>query len=126
MSNLFDALRPAVTAALLKAIADPLVPVTASAPPARTAAGIAEDAIAAVERDPLVQHAANGEPWYRSRVTLGAILCALAPLLGGFGVVLTPEYREASVALIVALGGVVGPALTLYGRWAAKTPLGSV
>lgn len=49
----------------------------------------------------------------------------LTPLLALAGWRLTPEGREAIVAAIVAVAPLVGAAVTLYGRWRAKTPLGA-
>lgn len=73
---------------------------------------------------PIVANATNSEPWYRSRVTLGALLAAIAGVLGIFGFSLAPEDQSKILDLIVAIGPVVGGALALYGRWVAKKPLG--
>lgn len=128
MAQLIDVLRPVLASAIAEALAQrPAKPPAAkplAATAERAATEIAGRAVEAVRQEPAIRHAANAEPWYRSRVTLGAILSALAPVLGFFGVALGPEHQEAIVALIVAIGGIVGPALTLWGRWAAKTPLG--
>ncbi len=75
------------------------------------------------EVGPDILSATNNEPWFASRVTLGAI----ASLVGGSyslvldffdGTLPTPESLTAQVAVIG------GAALTLYGRWAARRPLG--
>lgn len=76
------------------------------------------------EVGPIVANATNSEPWYRSRVTLGALLAAVAGVLGIFGFSLAPEDQSKILDLIVAIGPVVGGALALYGRWVAKKPLG--
>lgn len=121
MTPLLDALAPALASAVRAALDRS----EGTARDAATASSIAAAALDDLRSDPTVRHAANAEPWYRSRVTLGAILSASAPLLGLFGLELTPDNKEAILALAVAAGGVVGPALTLYGRWRATKPLGS-
>lgn len=77
------------------------------------------------EVEPIVAHATNNEPWWQSRVTLGALLAAIAGVLGIFGFSLAPEDQSKILDLIVAIGPVVGGAIALYGRWFAKKPLGS-
>lgn len=85
-------------------------------------AGSLETAIAG---DPALAHAVNGEPWYRSRVTWGALVAGLAPLIGlVVGHELGPDERRMLVDLATAAGTMAGAALALYGRWAAKVPLG--
>ncbi|GEC33570.1 hypothetical protein N181_25220 [Sinorhizobium fredii USDA 205] len=73
---------------------------------------------------PEIINATNNEPWYRSRVTLGALLAAISGILGAFGYALPAELQGNVIDLIIALGPVVGGALALYGRWAAKKPIG--
>ena len=132
MTDLAFALRssltPAISAALLRAVADPAVPIDASGGEAdlrRTAEAISADALEQARLDPLVQHATNGEPWYRSRVTWGAILSGLTPLLALAGWTLTPDDRELVVGAVVGLAPLVAAGLGLYGRWRASRPIGS-
>ncbi len=73
---------------------------------------------------PVVAHITNTEPWYQSRVTLGAILAAAAGVVGAFGYAFPEDVQGKIVDLIVALGPVIGGAIALYGRWVAKKPLG--
>lgn len=73
---------------------------------------------------PIVAHVTNAEPWYQSRVTLGAILSAAAGLLGIFGYAFPAEVQGKVIDLVIALVPVFGGALALYGRWVAKKPLG--
>ena len=84
---------------------------------------VAREAAAAVE--PAVRHATNGEPWYQSRVTWGAIVSLATPLLALAGWELAADDREAVVSAIVALGPAIGAGLTLYGRWVASRPIGA-
>lgn len=73
---------------------------------------------------PEIISATNNEPWYRSRVTLGALLAAIAGVLGLFGYAFPAEAQGKVIDLIIALGPLIGAAITLYGRWAAKKPIG--
>ena len=84
---------------------------------------IAESVIDAVA--PQIIHAANAEPWYRSRVTIGAIVSIAIPLLGAIGITSDVIDADQLTALIVAAGSLIGGIITLYGRWKAKTPIGS-
>lgn len=74
---------------------------------------------------PIVAHVTNSEPWYQSRVTLGAILAAAAGVLGLFGYAFPSEVQGKVIDLIIALAPIIGGGFALYGRWAAKKPLGS-
>lgn len=78
----------------------------------------------AKEVQPVVDHLTNQEPWYRSRVTWGAIASIALPLLGAFGVSSDIIDSDQFVALGLAIGTAAGGLLTLYGRWAAKKPMG--
>lgn len=73
----------------------------------------------------VVEHATNNEPWYQSRVTLGALLAAIAGVLGIFGWAFPAEMQGKVIDLIIALAPLIGGALALYGRWAAKKPIGA-
>lgn len=70
-------------------------------------------------------HDANAEPWYQSRVTWGAIVSALVPILATAGVATDWIDEDTLVAGLVAGGGAIGAAITLYGRWKAKKPIGA-
>lgn len=74
---------------------------------------------------PIVAHVTNSEPWYQSRVTLGAILAAAAGVLGLFGYAFPSEAQGKVLDLVIALAPIIGGGFALYGRWAAKKPLGS-
>jgi hypothetical protein len=89
---------------------------------------VAEQLTPAIMRqavEPVLEHLANAEPWYQSRVTWGAIISTAVPLLGAVGIAVDWIDPDEAAALGVALGTVIGGALTLYGRWKAKRPLGS-
>ncbi|MDR6953772.1 hypothetical protein J2X65_003135 [Ancylobacter sp. 3268] len=109
---------PAIATATHQAIAN-----TASGLGGADASVIATEV--AKETAAVVINQTNNEPWYQSRVTLGAILAALAGILGLFGWAFPAEVQGKVIDLIVALGPVIGAALALYGRWAARKPLGS-
>lgn len=106
------------------AIHDPAIP-----PVSRDRAAAAADAVRAevvqrVAADPVIQHVTNTEPWYRSRVTWGALVTLATPLLAWAGWTLGPDDREAIVTAALLVGPAVGGCLTLYGRWAARAPIG--
>lgn len=118
MSKIETAVRAAIVKGTVEAVANP-----------QTAAEQKDVTIIASkvlnEVAPLVAHATNSEPWWKSRVTLGALLAAIAGVLGIFGVSFGVEDQSKVLDLIIALVPVIGAALTLYGRWVAKKPLGS-
>jgi hypothetical protein len=92
------------------------------------ARAVAEQLTPAIMRqavEPVLQHLANDEPWYRSRVTWGAIISTAIPILSAVGIAVDWIDPDEAAALGVAIGTVIGGALTLYGRWKAKRPLGS-
>lgn len=126
MSNLgIPSLQAEIVTGLREAVRDPRIPLTATSSAnesqtIRMAANRIVDKVA-----PLVEHATNTEPWYQSRVTLGAILSGLTPVLALAGWQMTPETRDLVVAAIVGAAPLLGAALTLYGRWRATRPIGS-
>jgi hypothetical protein len=88
------------------------------------ARAVAEKLAPAVLATPELQHLANEEAWYRSRVTWGAIISTAIPLLGAVGIATDWIDPDEAAALGVALGTAIGGAVTLYGRWKARRPLG--
>ena len=128
MTDLASPLRASLASALERAVADPAVPITADAGPAairRAAATISDEAVSEAGLVPILEHTTNGEAWYRSRVTWGAILSALTPLLALAGWTLTPDDREIVVGAIVGVAPLIGAGLALYGRWRASRPIGA-
>lgn len=79
------------------------------------------------ELGPVLANATNSEPWYQSRVTWGVIIAALATIAKPFiGELPIDVAQTADIANALATAGQgVGFALTLYGRWKAKKPIGS-
>lgn len=73
---------------------------------------------------PILQHETNNEPWYRSRVTWGAIGSIALPLLGIIGVTSDIVTLDEFVAGGIAVGAMISGIVTLYGRWAARKPIG--
>ncbi|MEY9782259.1 hypothetical protein [Sinorhizobium fredii] len=106
-----------IAGAVITAIGDPAVPADSAA-----AAPIINAVVTRIA--PEIINATNSEPWYRSRVTLGAILAAAAGVLGLFGVAFPADVQGKVIELVIALGPVVGGALALYGRWSARKPIG--
>jgi hypothetical protein len=74
---------------------------------------------------PTLEHLANQEPWWRSRVTIGAIISIAIPALGAFGVATDWIDQETAISVAMAAGSAVGGLITLYGRWKAKRPIGA-
>lgn len=80
---------------------------------------------------PFIVHATNQEPWYQSRVTIGAIVAVAGGIAGMAGYTLDAEdqaYWVDSISQGIQLGtsvaALVGGALAWYGRWRAKKPIG--
>lgn len=82
--------------------------------------------VEAVSREvaPLVANATNSEPWYQSRVTIGALVSIIIPLLGFLGISSDVIDPDQLTALIMAGGALFGGLFSLYGRWKAKRPIG--
>lgn len=105
-----------IASAVVDVVGNPAVPAEAAA---------AAPIIDAVTKKlaPEIVNATNSEPIWQSRVTIGAV----AGLIGGtYGLVLdvldgTLPTAESLTAQVVVIAGA---ALTLYGRWAAKKPIG--
>lgn len=117
MNTAQEKLETKIASAVINAIGDPDVP----AQPAAAAPII--DAVTN-KIAPEIIAATNNEPWYQSRVTLGAILAAAAGVLGIFGYAFPAEVQGKVIDLIIALGPVIGGGIALYGRWVAKRPIG--
>lgn len=113
-----DQIRDMATAAVVAAVHNPAVDASPTA-----ALPIAEAVVRQVV--PTVLHETNNEPWYQSRVTIGAIVSIAIPLLGLFGVSTDVINGDELTAILLAAGSAVGGAITLYGRWKARKPIGS-
>jgi len=79
----------------------------------------------AVKREvaPVIEHLTNNEPFYKSRVTWGAIFA----IMGGIATIGTAIANgETSMDVYWTAGmSVIGGFATLWGRWAARKPLGA-
>ena len=117
MATSKEVIKTAIAQGVIAGVSSPTTSAT------RADAGTIIDAVLATTA-PVVAHITNTEPWYQSRVTLGAVLAAAAGVLGAFGYAFPEDVQGKIVDLIVALGPVIGGALALYGRWVAKKPLG--
>jgi hypothetical protein len=77
----------------------------------------------------VIAHVTNNEPWYQSRVTLGSLAVLVAMAAGLLGYSIEPETQGKVIDAIIQVSPLVvaaaGSAFSLYGRWAAKKPLGS-
>lgn len=74
---------------------------------------------------PMVIHETNSEPWYQSRVTIGAIIIIISRLLAHFGYAIPEELHGAALDLVIAFGPYLGALFALWGRWISKKPLGN-
>jgi len=118
MTTTKDILKSAITAGVIEAIQSP----TTSANQSDQKEIIATVQAAAA---PVVAHITNTEPWYQSRVSLGAIIAAAAGIASIFGYAFPAEMQGKVIDAVIALAPLVGGALALYGRWVAKKPLGA-
>ncbi len=102
---------------------------TVEKPSVPVASGAENDVAKAVTEKvaPIIVNATNSEPWYKSRVMLGALVSIVASLLGLFGIVLDEDTRQQIVVLIPVIISTGGAIYALYGRivGATKKPLGS-
>ena len=65
----------------------------------------------------------NAKPWYQSSTIIGALVSLLCTAAGAFGVAIAPELQGELTNILIAAGGVVGAALTVYGRIKASRPI---
>lgn len=79
----------------------------------------------AIANSPRVQHVTNSEPWYQSRVTIGALVTMASGALGLAGFVLDAEDVALATNAALGAGAMIGACITLYGRWRAKKPIGA-
>jgi len=78
------------------------------------------------EVNAIVTNITNQEPWYQSRVIIGAAISMIAQLARVAGVQLdiTPEDQEAVVNLALSVLSLAGVAFALYGRMVVQKPMG--
>lgn len=117
MSTATDALKVIIASGVREVALNPATALTTAEAPA-VAKAIAAEVI------PGVLHATNNEHWYQSKVTWGALGAILLPLLGLIGVTSDIISLDEFVLGGMALGSAVSGALTLYGRWKARKPIG--
>jgi hypothetical protein len=116
MTNAADKLKAKLAAAVIATIAKPDVPAKSGA-----AGPIIDAAIKSV--GPEIISATNSEPFYQSRVTIGAIMTLIG---GSYALVL--DFMDGVPPGVDDLTGqltaIIGAGVVLYGRWAAKRPIG--
>ena len=80
-------------------------------------------AAVAKEVNSIVVNATNNEPWYQSRVTIGAFITLI-----GATYALVLDFTDGTIpnvdALTAQLGTIAGAVTVLYGRWVARKPIG--
>jgi len=72
---------------------------------------------------PVIEHLTNNEPFYKSRVSWGALFA----IMGGVATIGTAIANGETTPEVYTTAGmsIVGGVTTLYGRWKAKKPLGA-
>lgn len=80
----------------------------------------------------VITNQTNQEPWYQSRVTIGAIVAVVAGVAGVAGYSFDAEDQRVwidsisqGVQLASAAAALVGGTYAWYGRWRAKKALGA-
>jgi hypothetical protein len=109
-----------VLEALIRTPSVPITPANAAAAEPAVERAVSD----ALVNSPRIQHLTNNEPWYRSNVTWGAIFAILGgtATIGTHVVLGTPLSFEAYGP---PAGAIWGGAQALYGRWAARKPIGT-
>ena len=82
------------------------------------------EAVVRREVAPQIEHLTNSEPWYRSRVTWGVIVSMGSSALGIAGLSVDSADSAMLVEMGMAAGAFIGGAITIYGRWRARKPIG--
>ncbi|MCF6370482.1 hypothetical protein [Rhizobium halophilum] len=62
--------------------------------------------------------------WYQSKTVWGALVAVAASVLQATGVELAPDVQNDVADLAIAVAGVVGGAVSIYGRVSAKSLIG--
>jgi len=65
----------------------------------------------------------GSKTWYRSKTVWGALIAVTASMLQVTGVDLTPDVQSDLADLAVVFAGIIGGALSIYGRIAADTAI---
>lgn len=77
---------------------------------------------AATEAAKIIVNQTNNEPWFQSRVTLGSLASVLGAVTALMNMFATGDFDPTIAGGAIAT--LLGAGLALYGRWAAKKPLG--
>ena len=64
------------------------------------------------------------KPWYQSKTVWGALVAILAGVLQAGGIDIDADGQAQLADSLVALSGIVGGLLALYGRLSADTKVG--
>jgi len=84
----------------------------------------ADRAVERVVEDPRIPEAAAPKPWWQSRGVWGAGAGIIASLAGLAGIALDEQDRALLVDAAVLASTLAGSVLALWGRIAAKRPIG--
>lgn len=66
----------------------------------------------------------GSKDWFRSKTVWGALIAVAASLLQVAGLELTPDVQNDLADLAIASVGVIGGALSIYGRVSARAVIG--
>lgn len=62
--------------------------------------------------------------WYRSKTVWGALIAVGASLLQATGIEMTPDVQNDVADLAIAVAGIFGGAVSIYGRVSASSTIG--
>lgn len=83
---------------------------------------IARQSTFELETNAIMVNQTNSEPWYKSRVTLGAV-GAILGAIGGIATAIANGATDPAV-YISQISVIAMSVVTLYGRWVAKKAIG--
>lgn len=107
-------------AVLTKVIASPKVNTASVETPA--AKQEVKDAVVKASTE-VIMNQTNQEPWYRSVVIVTQYVTLIVSLLGLLGVTIDPDSSKLIIGVVLGVGALVAPLVTLWGRLAAKRGL---
>lgn len=116
MTNLKNAVAAAVITGVSSAVANPATAATGEDREVITRAVLNQV-------EPIIMNATNQEPFYQSKVTIGAVVTLIAATYG-LGLDFTDGIPPSVDSLSAQLGTIAGAVTVLYGRWISNRPIG--
>lgn len=119
MARIENAIKDAVVAAVQDKIDSPTTTLTSVAPvtDAKAVAVAAADGLR-----PVVQMLTNNEPWYQSWVTNGSLAVVVSSALDIWQKIFDGATSPAQLS--PSITAMIGAFIVLYGRYAARRPIG--